>query len=418
MCKFKITLLVGVVLAASLSATRSADRKGIRQNDAIPKVDNQDVTSYCLTATDLAQAESGFSRPIIVWSQTYDQFDTGIGEFVRETPDGGFIVVGLHRVNNLRQHLLVKTDSEGKIVWHKSFKENRHHWDSSVEPTSDGGYIFGGGATDAWLIKFNSLGEEIWQKSFGGEGYQYGRYAHQTKDGGYILAGAHSPTSIKDRPRCKLWLIKTDSAGNTAWAKTFGSDKECSGTFVQQTKDEGYIVAGAGWGPHLLKTNSLGNIEWKKTVKGNYGYPILLECVQQTQDGGYVFVGWSTTDSPDQSSQKSDINLFKTDSSGNMQWRKVFDRKFDDAKFVQQTRDGGYIIAGNICDSWRSKDHDIWIIKTDPKGEITWQEILGGDYWDRVLCIQQTADGGYVFTGSYGKSQGWGGKRLCLVRFK
>ena len=187
MWKIKITFLVGVVLAASLSASRSAGQKGIRENDAILKVDNQDVNSYSLTAVHSAQTEATFSQPTMLWTHTYEQFGTGIGEFVRETPDGGFIVVGTHRVNDSGQHLLVKTDSEGKIIWHKTFKEYNHHWSSSVEPTSDGGYIFGGGATDAWLIKFDAKGKEIWQKSFGGDGYQYGRYAQPTKDGGYIL---------------------------------------------------------------------------------------------------------------------------------------------------------------------------------------------------------------------------------------
>ena len=186
------------------------------------------------------------------------------------------------------------------------------------------------------------------------------------------------------------------------------------GISMQQTKDKGYIVAGVSNSNfYLLKTDSLGNVEWEKTFKGNYDESNRIIWVQQTRDGGYIFVGWSSS-----GLKKSDIHLFKTDSSGNIQWHKIFDRERDHPRFIQQTRDGGYIIAGNTCDSWRSKDHDIWIIKTDSKGEITWQEIMGGDYWDRVLCIQQTADGGYVFTGSYGKSKGWGGKKLCLVRFK
>jgi hypothetical protein len=361
-----------------------------------------------------------FSQPTTLWTHTYDQFHTGIGEFVRETPDGGFIVVGLHRLNDSRQHLLVKTDSEGRIIWHKSFKENRHHWDSSIELTSDGGYIFGGGALDAWLIKFDAAGKEIWQKSFGGDGYQFGCYAHQTKEGGYILVGAYSPTSIKDRPRCKVWLIKTDSTGNMNWNKQYGTDKWAVGFSTRQTKDSGYIVGGTSESNsfYLLKTDSLGNVEWEKTFKGNYDDSNRITWVQQTQDGGYVFVGWSSGRPSSDSTEKSDIHLFKTDPSGKMQWHKIFDKEFDIADFVQQTREGGYIIAGNICDTWRSKDHDIWIIKTDSKGEIIWQEIMGGDYWDQVLCIQQTADGGFVFTGSYGKSEGRGGRKLSLVRFK
>ena len=76
----------------------------------------------------------------------------------------------------------------------------------------------------------------------------------------------------------------------------------------------------------------------------------------------------------------------------------------------------GHPTRGHIpCD----KDHDIWLIKTDSHGKIVWEKIMGGDYWDDVHCIQQTADGGYIFTGSYGKSSGLRkGRKLCLVRFK
>ena len=315
---------------------------------------------------------------------------------------------------------MVKTNSDGKIIWHKTFKEYIHHWSSSVEPTSDGGYIFGGGATDAWLIKFNASGEEIWQKSFGEHGYQYGCYAHQTSDGGYILVGANSPTSIEEGARCKALLIKTDSLGNLVWSKTYGGDNGSAGISVQQTKDSGYIVGGVSEPNsfYLLKTDSLGKVEWEKTFKGNYNDLNRITWVQQTQDSGYVFVGWSRSKSSPDSPDKIDINLFKTDSSGNVQWNKVFDKKYDGAEFVQQTRDGGYIIAGNTCDSWQSEDHDAWIIKTDPKGEIVWERIMDGDYKDTVHCIRQTVDGGYVFTGSYGKSSGWSGKQLCLVRFE
>ena len=354
------------------------------------------------------------SQPTTLWTHTYEQFGTGVGEFVRETTDGGFIIVGTSVVNYSPRHFLVKTNSDGKIIWHKTFKEYNHHWSSSVEPTSDGGYIFGGGATDAWLIKFDAKGKEIWQKSFGGDGYQFGRYAQPTKDGGYILVGAYSQKPIEDNPRCKLWLIKTDSLGNMSWDKMYGSDEGNMGICVQQTKDNGYIVAGYSDSKfYLLKVNSSGKIEWEKAFKGNYDESNRITWVEQTRDGGYVFVGRSSS-----GLEKSDIHLFKTDPSGNMQWHKVFDKKYDHAKFVQQTRDGGYIIAGNTCSSWRSEDHDVWIIKTDPKGEIVWERIMDGDYWDTSHCIRQTVDGGYVFTGSYGKSSGLSGRQLCLVRFE
>ena len=386
-----------------------------------------------ITVMVFAGLTSGFTQPDLLWSRTYNQFSPeaepfkpGKGKFICETPDGGFIVTGYGYTEKTRKHFLAKTDSAGEVLWHNTFREFTHHWDCSVEPTTEGGYIVGGGGTDAWLMKFNALGEIEWDEEFGGYGYQFGCYAQETADGGYIIVGGNSPTALDEYPKraiTKLWLIKTDSSGNTIWEKKYGGDAEACGFAVRQTKDNGYIAGGTSNSEfYLLKTDSLGNVEWEGEFKGS-NETSRVQGVQQTLDGGFAFAGWSSgrspSDPPD-SENKSDIHLFKTDPLGKVQWHRIFNRKFDTCESIQQTRDGGFIIAGNTCDSWQDQDHDIWIIKTDSKGAITWERTIGGDYRDRVLCIQQTADGGYVLTGHYGES---GGENLYtptlyIARFK
>lgn len=46
-----------------------------------------------------------------------------------------------------------------------------HHWDSSVQQTTDGGYIIGGGGEDAWLIETDAIGDEVWTRIYGSSGY-------------------------------------------------------------------------------------------------------------------------------------------------------------------------------------------------------------------------------------------------------
>jgi len=93
---------------------------------------------------------------------------------------------------------------------------------SSVQQTSDGGYIivgttgvWGTGAHEIGLIKTDTGGNKIWDKTFGNTGADTASSVQQTSDGGYIIKGLSGGAN--------LWLIKTDPNGNTIWDKLFYS---------------------------------------------------------------------------------------------------------------------------------------------------------------------------------------------------
>ena len=143
-------------------------------------------------------------------------------------------------------------------------------WDvcSSVQQTTDGGYIitgsapsFANGDDELYLIKTDANGDSLWTKIFSGG---RGSSVQQTADGGYIIAGS---TSSFGNGNEDVYLIKTDGSGNEQWFKTFGGVDGESGSSVQQTTDEGYVIAGSttsfgngGSDIYLIKTDENGNI--------------------------------------------------------------------------------------------------------------------------------------------------------------
>jgi hypothetical protein len=186
------------------------------------------------------------------------------------------------------------------------------------------------------------------------------------------------------------------------WEKTYGSAMVDWGRCVQQTSDGGYIISGAydrnvymPWQGfvYLLKTDAMGNVEWDKQY-GIYPYENLGQYIQQTSDGGYIIAGYIGY------TYHIDAYVLKTDSGGNLTWTRILGKfdYYDNSLSVQQTTDGGYIITG-WTGSYGAGSSDAWLIKINSDGEDEWNKTFGGSGLDGGDCVKQTFDGGFIITG-------------------
>ena len=216
-----------------------------------------------------------------IWQKVYGWGERGSIHrpySIQQTSDGGYIVAGISEHFD-RQMLILKLDNIGNIVWQKRLAGGDWgFWGfaaNSIQETSDGGYIVAGAYVYLmeehliWVIKLDSNGDMVWKKTFGEAGINEAYSIQQTIDGGYILGG-----------RLKVvytLLLKLDSDGNTLWGKTYG--KGYGAYDVKQTFDGGYIITD---GSKLIKTDVNGEVEWGKEVEGT------CLSLQQCTDGGYV----------------------------------------------------------------------------------------------------------------------------------
>ncbi len=372
--------------------------------------------------------EVGLEEIAVEWNYTYGGNFNDYAKSVLQANDGGFVIVGSTNSQGAGNYdvLIVKTDSQGVMMWNNTYGGTDLERGHAVQQTKDGGYIIvgetvsysrasGSGATSVYLVKTNHLGEQVWSQSFGETGYDIGYSVQQTSDNGYIIVGQ----TRSDEQANEAFLIKTDSSGYMEWSRTFGGISGDYGYHVQQTLDGGYAIAGqtaslgvGGQGSvWLIKTDSSGVETWNSYF--GYQRNDQGKAVQQTPDGGYVIVGITEN----YGEGNGDVCLLKYNSEGDLRWSNTFGGTGVDIGYsMKQTSDGGFIIAGRT-DSFGVEYRDIYLIKTNASGAIEWSYTIGGGGAESGDSVTPTRDGGYIIAGST-DSFGAGEYDMYLVKMR
>lgn len=329
---------------------------------------------------------------------------------------------------------VVKLDSTGTIQWQKCLGGSGIDYAYSIQTTSDGGYIVAGnsnlsdgdvtgnhGSSDLWIVKLDATGMIQWQKSLGGTLGERGSSIQLTTDGGYIVAGWSQSTDgdvTSNHGSIDCWIVKLDAAGTIQWQKSLGGSSDDYARAILSASDGGYIMSGQSTstngdvtGNHgsadywVVKLDTTGTIQWQKSIGGSSDDNAM--SIQTTSDGGYIVAGNSQSTNGDVTVNhgSTDYWVVKLDATGSIQWQKSFGGTGTDiANAIQTTTDGGYVVAGysnsndgNITGS--HGNYDYWVVKLDPLGDIQWQKSMGGSGDDRATSILQTTDGGYAVAG-------------------
>lgn len=255
--------------------------------------------------------------------------------------------------------------------------------------------------------------EEEWNRTYGGKYGDAAWSVQETGEGGCILVGNTATRGEKS----DLWLIRTDPDGNSLWSRILGGSGEDVGYFVRETSNGGYIITGStnsfGMGEErlwLVKMDGNGSLIWDNTFggfvhsSGDGGW-----SVDEADDGGYIATGYTQS----KGNGRKDLWLIRTDDTGDLLWERSYGGTEDDVGLsVIQSREGGFIVAGRTA-SQGTRGDDIWLLKTDGQGIMTWNATYGGDRDDTAFQVVELKDG-YALVGR--SDSGPVEERIILIR--
>ncbi len=152
----------------------------------------------------------------------------------------------------------------------------------------------------------------------------------------------------------------------------------------------------------ILKLTSNGDIEWQYAYGGpDMDFPY---SIQQTEDGGYIVAGATFSFGEGD----ADCWILKLTASGDIEWQKTYGgSESDRAHSILAADDGGYIVTAYTDSFGGAENYDFWILKLNSKGDIEWQRTYGGSEGEfPSRRFDKTRDGGYIVGGERWSADG------------
>lgn len=238
-----------------------------------------------------------------IWTKLYfDNPDFTVFYNHIQTTDGGYALVGSNDEDDSDGDvLLVKTDSEGNMLWYKKYGTSGYDAGFCIIETPDNGFLIGGtcglGNTDGYLIKTDIEGNQQWTKHYGNPSYPDGSIytIAITSQNEYILPVGYVTTPISEPfYNRKYRFIKLDSDLNEVWNKEYGIEAEYTSIGTIALAEDGDIWATVKDDNNVALFHlSPGGDSISKnyySAEGSIGDMSLLS-MKQTEDKGFIMAG-------------------------------------------------------------------------------------------------------------------------------
>ena len=306
----------------------------------------------------------------VTWAKTLDRGLSDWGNYLTETSDGGFVVIGPSSTDTtymFRDIWLNKLDANGGLIWGKVLGDAGYDYGNWVTPSTDGGfYLFGGHSSlgsQMWLIKTDQNGNEQWDKKYGDiNSYSWGIRACFTGDNRMLISGQYNN---------KAGVLLVDANGNTIWGISLDFDSSTTVQRVIMCKDGSF----AGVTDHFIfKCDLSGNIQWYSNIYSSSSSPYLRSLVQLS-DGTFIIIS-------------SNGNIIKTNSNGVEQWRYASNST---TLGLVDNAGTGIVFAGSTTDGY------VFLSAMDYNQNILWSKSYFPGIATNVIKVKS---GGFLLTGA------------------
>lgn len=357
--------------------------------------------------------------PPVIWERVYTIGVQDQALDVIESRDDGFAIAGITTVLNTTPYpgppfpldaFLLHTNNVGDVIWNRTYGSESGDGANAVRQTADGGFILAGYTSgpehhdaDRYLVRTDSDGNMLWERAYQSPGFDALYSVLELSDGSFVIAGETDVEQLYDRR--DAYLAKTDAKGDIIWEKTYPGEYSSGARSLAATSDGGFLISAYG-NPSLIKTDADGKEEWTINHTGGLAY------ARQVKDGGYIATGTGQL----RDAGFPSLALLKTDPSGRTEWEKLSPETMSSGHAVEATADGGYlavgtttILKGGLTIKGIPFTSVISLVKTSPDGDILWNKTLSPASYSEGMMVRQTSDGGYIVLGNVADDTHGGG---------
>jgi hypothetical protein len=373
---------------------------------------NKDVNVKHDTTVTITAKNSDFN--VVNIKSTNEFFDINPKSFLLKDGESRTLTVSFtpNSLDRQQANFIIETDLCEHILYCFGF----HHSsgiDQLLELTHpNGGEVFLVGS-DTLINWTGTIPSDVVGLEFSNDG---GNSWFDISDEASGLEHVWSKIPGPDSDECLVKVTKGSDTVSLEWYNIYPSNESSEAHSLFQNQNGQYYATGNIWNNWksdalIMSLNDLGDPINKWEIGGsNDDYGIKIK---ETYDANLIFLGETSSNDILNNTYHGgrDIWVAKLDLNGQVLWQNIFGGRYEEiAKDIICTKDGGYLVVaesyssdGDIKNAHGSSD--IWILKLDPLGNLTWSSNYGGSDEDYVVGAIDS-DNGYLIVGYTASNDG------------